>query len=1332
MSLHRHARNWAESASIFAGHLSVSGGKSQVSRPGRNAFRALAALMALVYSTCWAQGVPTPPAPPPVPTDYCGSLYTELNGDLQAFNAQLASPPTWTPIPGGPTVYGATLQWANSNTGPQISNPAYFPTVQAEMQNLQALGVQAVSIPALFPILYEPFYGSDAAYEPYLTFYVAVANAAHAAGLKVIVDSEITFSNDIQAGWTNMNAFYSSLTWPEYMAAKAQMAATIAQNLQPDYLVLAEEPDTEAAQSGQTNLNIPADAAQMVAGEIAAVQALNMPNPPLMGAGFGSWMAASGTSSLLNYINAYIALPLDYIDFHLLPINTVSADDFAANALTISSMAAAVGKPVAISQAWLSKVGASEWDGYATASLDVERARQPFSFWAPLDSYFLQTAQTLAEYTNMLYLDLEQSYYLNAYQTYGGTVANGGSLNCTCTTASCSDYVIMQDENPLAEAADQTSVYTPTAFSLYNQLVTTPDTTPPTVPSNFLGTAGYTTVNLTWDSSTDNIAVAGYNVYRCSPPAAGQPCTGVWLATTTLPGYGDSSLAGGTLYNYQVQAFDFANNNSPFSSTVSVQTYITSPSSPTGLTATVVSSQEIDLSWSPPPTTTGLSQYLILAGTSLSNLVQIAVRPSTQTTYKDLNLAAGTTYYFGIVAVEQDIDAPMSPPAYATTLPLPNPPSNVAGVPSPTKIVLTWQENLQATSLPISYYQVFEGTTPGNMVDVGSVTSATYTATPLTAGTTYYFEIVAVDTGHDASAPSVQIAVTTLPMPAAPVDVVATANSTTQVTVTWTEIIPPGGLPITSYTIFRGTSPTTLVQVATRTASPFVDTTVSGSTTYYYTIQASDSGHDVSPASAPAQVTTDGGPAAPVNVAAVANSTTQVTVTWSETIPPGGLPISTYNIFRGTSPTGLTSLATRTASPFVDNTASPNTTYYYGVEATDTGHDVSPMSAIAQVTTDGGPAAPVNVAATANSTTQVTVTWSETIPPGGLPISTYNIFRGTSPTALTALATRTASPFVDNTASPNTTYYYGVKATDTGHDVSPMSATADAITFALPAVPSSVTATPNAATKVTITWSESALPNTLPISSYNILRGTSPSTLVKVGAQTTTKYVDTGVSATTTYYYAVEAVDTGHDTSPMSPTSQVATPAMPAAPVDVSPTANAATKVTVTWSGVVPPSGLPIQSYNIFRGTSPAALTKLASAPTTQFVDAAASPQSTYYYATETVDTGGDISPMSAIAQVVTPPLPAAPVNVVATANTATQVTVTWSENIPPNGLPIQQYNIFRGTSPGSLVEVASRTSSPFIDNAATSGTTYYYAIEAADTGHDTSPMSATAQVTTP
>jgi fibronectin type 3 domain-containing protein len=114
------------------------------------------------------------------------------------------------------------------------------------------------------------------------------------------------------------------------------------------------------------------------------------------------------------------------------------------------------------------------------------------------------------------------------------------------------------------------------------------------------------------------------------------------------------------------------------------------------------------------------------------------------------------------------------------------------------------------------------------------------------------------------------------------------------------------------------------------------------------------------------------------------------------------------------------------------------------------------------------------------------------------------------------------------------------------------------------------------------------------------------------------------------------------------------------------------------------------------------------------------------------VDTGQDVSPMSATVQMATPPMPAAPVNVAATATSGTQVTVTWSENVPPNGLPIASYNIFRGTSPTGLTQLAARTGLTFIDTGVLPNTTYYYAVEAVDSGHDVSPLPAPVQVTTP
>jgi len=118
--------------------------------------------------------------------------------------------------------------------------------VQTQLQELKAMGIQAVSVSVLFPVLDPGFYGSMAATcslapscVPYLNFYTNVAKAVKGAGLKLIVDNETLFSNDVAAGWTNMNTFCGSLNWTQYMTARAQMAATIANSMQPDYLVLA-------------------------------------------------------------------------------------------------------------------------------------------------------------------------------------------------------------------------------------------------------------------------------------------------------------------------------------------------------------------------------------------------------------------------------------------------------------------------------------------------------------------------------------------------------------------------------------------------------------------------------------------------------------------------------------------------------------------------------------------------------------------------------------------------------------------------------------------------------------------------------------------------------------------------------------------------------------------------------------------------------------------------------------------------------------------------------------------------------------------------------------
>ena len=91
----------------------------------------------------------------------------------------------------------------------------------------------------------------------------------------------------------------------------------------------------------------------------------------------------------------------------------------------------------------------------------------------------------------------------------------------------------------------------------------TTDTTPPSVPAGLTGTAVSTTqVNLSWSASTDNVGVAGYNIFR----------NGTKLSATTTTSYQDTSLTAGATYTYTVSAYDAAGNTSTQSSGVSITT----------------------------------------------------------------------------------------------------------------------------------------------------------------------------------------------------------------------------------------------------------------------------------------------------------------------------------------------------------------------------------------------------------------------------------------------------------------------------------------------------------------------------------------------------------------------------------------------------------------------------------------------------------------------------------------------------------------------------------------------------------------------------------------
>jgi fibronectin type 3 domain-containing protein len=551
----------------------------------------------------------------------------------------------------------------------------------------------------------------------------------------------------------------------------------------------------------------------------------------------------------------------------------------------------------------------------------------------------MQTMQNLANYTKMLYQSPSEPDYFFGYQTYGGTTANGGGANCTCTTTSCDVITIDNAETTLAQTANLASAYTTTGMSYYNSLVSPADTVTPSIPLNLSGTAVLTTVNLAWDVSTDNVGVAGYNVIR----------NGLWIANSSLPLYKDSGLLTSTTYNYQIQAFDLAGNTSLSSATLALSTeYTIPPTAPTNVVATAYATKGITLTWSASQDPMGVASYEIFRGTSPSGLLQVSTVHGTTLSYKDYTLTASTTYYYSVEATEASFVSPMSATASATTLALPSAPLNLVATPASGKqIGVTWTAS--TGGMPIVSYQIFRGTSPAGLSQIAVRATPAYTDYSLTPSTTYYYEVQAGDSAGNISPMSAEVSATTMPPPNTPTSLSAAATSGTRISLTWTDTVPPGGLPIANYQVYCGLASDSLSKVATTLNDPFTYAGLTAGTKYHCAVVAADTGGDLSAMSAPVSASTDAGPDVPANVVATANSSTKVTVTWTEKVVTDGLPIANYQIYRGTSPSDLSQVAVRATSPYVDTTVSPLTTYFYAIQATDTGNDVSPLSANTEV-----------------------------------------------------------------------------------------------------------------------------------------------------------------------------------------------------------------------------------------------------------------------------------------------------------------------------------------------------------------------------------------------
>jgi len=260
----------------------------------------------------------------------------------------------------------------------------------------------------------------------------------------------------------------------------------------------------------------------------------------------------------------------------------------------------------------------------------------------------------------------------------------GANMTTGSTTAPGSGFtqrVLTVPDSDIAEDRMVTSVgsYSATATGsgqwimqlvAFRTPIGPPDTQPPTAPTNLNATApSGTQINLSWNASTDNVAVSGYLIERCQ----GTSCSNfAQVGTSTTTSFSDSGLTPSTPYSYQVRASDAAGNLSPYSNIASTTTQAADtqpPTQPANLTATAISGNQINLSWTASTDNIGVTGYLIerCQGTGCTNFGRLFT--VTGTTYSDTGLVPNTSYTYQVKATDAAGNfSPYSNTATASTL----------------------------------------------------------------------------------------------------------------------------------------------------------------------------------------------------------------------------------------------------------------------------------------------------------------------------------------------------------------------------------------------------------------------------------------------------------------------------------------------------------------------------------------------------------------------------------------------------------------------------------------------------------------------------------------
>ncbi len=546
--------------------------------------------------------------------------------------------------------------------------------------------------------------------------------------------------------------------------------------------------------------------------------------------------------------------------------------------------------------------------------------------------------------------------------------------------------------------------------------------------------------------------------------------------------------------------------------------------------------------------------------------------------------------------------------AVASLLGVPVPePTPVPGLDAPTdlsatalstsRIDLTWTDNATAET----GYKVERSTSGGAFTQIATLPANTvaYSNTNLTGGTTFTYRVRASN-GADNSPYSNTAAATTFPPPAAPSNLITTAVSSSRIDVSWTD----NSTNEIGFKVERTADGVNWLQVAILLANQtsFANTNLIANTTYSYRVRAYD-GPNNSAYSNTASATTGAGPSAPSNLAATAVSSSRINLTWTDNANSE----AGFKIERSTDGVSFTQIALMPANyTTYSNTNLPaGTSYTYRVRAYE-GPNHSGYTNTASATTQPGPGAPSNLAATAVSSSRIDLTWTD----NATNEAGFKVERATDGVTFVQVATLTANlvAWSDNVLSPGVTYTYRMRAYE-GPNHSAYSNTASATTAGAPPAPGNLAANAVTSSRIDIQWTDNSSSET----GFKIERSTDGVNFTQIATALANRvtYSSTGLIANTAYTFRVRAYE-GANNSAYSNAATATTLPPPNAPSSATATPSGKGRIIVTWTDNATNEG----GFKVERSTDGVNFTQIAQLPanTTFYSNGGLTAGTTYFY----------------------------------------------------------------------------------------------------------------------